>query len=204
MRRALCCVLIGAAVVTVAPLASGVSAPSTVDKLRLRVIPAVGGPPLRLKPGAYRTRLGFAPVSTFRVGRGWYGAGDTRSWAIGKGVDRVALRFNTAIYVDRVRLDFSTAVSRFKGISTLDPGEGTSTMIGGYQGIVFKARVKGESAVLEEALGIGVDISAGVDATQIFLNVRAKTLLIRTEVVPGKGEATAIAAALRTLRFPRL
>lgn len=116
------------------------------------------------------------------------------------------MRFNTAIYVDRVRLDFSTAVSRFKGISTLDPGEGTSTMIGGYQGIVFKARVKGESAsaVLEKALGIGADIPAGVDATLIFLNVRAKTLLIRTEVVPGKGEATAIAAALRTLRFPRL
>lgn len=194
---------------TVAPLASGVSVPSTVDKLRLREIPACcGGPPVRLKAGAtYRTRLGFAPVSTFRVGRGWYGAGDkTWSWAIGKGLDRVALRFNTAIYVDRVRLDFSTAVSRFKGISTLDPGEGTSTMIGGYQGVVFKAQVNGESAsaLVKKALGIGAYTPAGVDATQIFLNVRKKTLLIRTQVVPGKGEATAIAAALRTFRFPRL
>ena len=86
-----------------------------------------------------------------------------------------------------------------------DPAGDEGFQRGGWVGRVGdRGREEAAQVLLEEALGIGVDISAGVDATQIFLNVRAKTLLIRTEVVPGKGEATAIAAALRTLRFPRL
>ena len=188
------------AVLAVCALASG-SAFATDAKLR--ILPEAFGEPARLAAGSYRTRPGFAPMTTFTVGLGWYGNGSNSEWAVGKGLNRAEQRFgSTGVWVSPLSLRYATAVARFKALTTLDAGPATPVKIGGYPGVSFRAKVEGDHALLP-GIAPGLDVVRTPDGQQIFLNVRGKTLLFRIEVFTIKEGSAAARSFLRTVRFPR-
>lgn len=190
------------AVIAAAGLATGATA-GTLPELT-----PFPGDPTKLKPGGYRTGEGFSPITTFRVGRGWYGnmpvATKSADWfSIGKGLDRFEERFTYAgIYVDALTLPYAKAVAKFRGLKTLVTGAGTPTRIGGYAGVSFRANVKGDHAPLI-ALGTGADLPGDVAGQQTFVNVRGMTLLIRTELGKARAAPAEVQAVVRSFRFPR-
>jgi hypothetical protein len=158
--------------------------------------------PRPLPPGTWRTGAGFVPVTTFRVARGWHGAQGATGWFLGSGLDRAAQEFTVGgIFVDHVPLPLATAVARFRSLKTISAGASTPVKVGGFAGVTFNARVKGEHAPLA-ALGTGADIPGGVSGRQTFLSVRGKTLLVRLEWY-APGAAAGVQAVFRTFRFPR-
>ena len=168
-----------------------------------RVLPESFGPPVRLAAGSYRTRPGFAPVTTFTVGRGWYGGGSRRDWAVGKGVNQVEQRFGSAgIWVSPLSLRYATAVARFRALKTLEAGRSEPIRIGGYSGVVFHAKVMGDQALLP-GVAPGLDVVNTPGGHQIFLNVRGTTILFRIEVFALRAGTAAVLGFLKTLRFPR-
>ena len=67
--------LVTAAFVTAAVLTTafgGVSTAGIGTHGDARVLPVATYEPTKLRPGEYRTRRGFVPLTTFRVGSGWY------------------------------------------------------------------------------------------------------------------------------------
>jgi hypothetical protein len=143
-------------------------------------------------------------VTTFKVDANWYGAGDSQSWGIGKGLDRVKQQYAVGgIYVETLKLSVVKAVAKFRALKSLVAGPATQTRVGGYRGVTFHAKVKGEHAPLT-ALGSTSDIPGDVPGQQTFLNVRGKTLLIRTESkAESRTAAAAVRSVLRTFRFVR-
>jgi len=88
-------------------------------------------------------------------------------------------------------------------LKSLVAGPATQTRVGGYSGVTFHAKVKGEHAPLT-ALRSTSDIPGDVPGQQTFLNVRDKTLLIRTESkAESRTAAVAVQSVLRTFRFVR-
>ncbi len=75
------------AAVAVLVVAGATLGASTAHNQNVRVLPETFGPPVRLPAGEYKTRAGFSPVTMFTVGSGWYGAGSSRDWAVGKGFE---------------------------------------------------------------------------------------------------------------------
>ena len=202
MKLLLATIALAAAALLPASL-SGASSAARTTHAGARLLPAASFEPTKLQAARYRTRLGFAPLTTFTVGAGWYGnQGSARDWGVGKGLNRAEQRWAYgAILVDVLRLSFAKAVSTFRGISGLTVGRSTPTRIGGYAGVTFHAKLKGSENVPLTALGISADIT-DIAGQQTFLNVRGKILLIRTE----HGSPTAPAAVqtvLRTFQFPR-
>ena len=167
--------------------------------------------PSRLEPGTYQTRPAFVPRTTFMLGEGWYGAQETHSeWCVGTGLTRrpPALAGPGAsrkslvaigICVFRVGPSYSTAISRFKALTTLTAGASTPIRVGGYPGVSFHAAVQGEHSLLTGITPLG-DLRPG--GQQIFLNVRGKTVLLRVEISPGTPGQAAVRGFLRTMRFP--
>ena len=181
----------------------GVSSAGTSTHEGARKLPAASYEPTKLRPGRHRTRPTFVPLTTFTVGTGWYGNQASRGWwFVGKGLDRTAQGFTGgSIWVDVLRLRFAKAVSTFESISELEVGPSTPTRIGGYSGVTFHAKRKGSENVPLTALGTTADITENA-GQQTILNVRGKTLLIRTEL-GGAAAPAAVQTVLRTLRFPR-
>ena len=194
--------------VVTAIVAAGLATVATAGTTSLPELTPFPGNPTKLKPGGYRTGEGFSPITTFRVGMGWYGnmpvATKSAKWfSIGKGLDRFEERFTYAgMYVDTLTLPYAKAVAKFRGLKTLVAGAGTPTRIGGYAGVTFRAKVKGDHAPLI-ALGTGADIPRDVAGQQTFVNVRGTTLLIRTELGKARAAPAEVQAVLRSFRFPR-
>jgi len=170
-------------------------------------------PPV-LEPGTYQTQPFFTPRTTFTVGRGWNGGQETHSfWGVGKGLNgHLATPCGSipresvdavGICVFRLALPYTTAVSRFKMLTTLTAGPSKRIQIGGYPGVSFHAAVPDDRSLLR---GMGVALPAGVlpGGQQIFLNIRGTTLLLRIETsARDAGEEAAVRGLLRTMRFPR-
>jgi hypothetical protein len=189
-------------VVALALVALPSAAAHRADTLRLKQ--CVGAPP-KLRQAVYRTSGGFLPVTVFRVPSGWYGCqGSPTSWGIGRELDTAAERLNAFLATDVLGLPRAKAVAKFKALKILVAGPSTVTSVGGFSGIAFHAKVKGEHAPLT-ALGIDADIPGDTKGEQIFLSVRGKTLLIRTELAPGTTVAGRVELqhVLRSIRFPR-
>jgi hypothetical protein len=184
-------------------LAGSALGSSSATTQNLRVLPEAFGPPVPLAVGAYRTRPGFAPVTTFTIGRGWHGAGSSRDWVVGKGWNASADRFRgAAIWVSRLSLRYATAVARFRALKTLEAGPSKPIRVGGYVGVVFRAKVTGEHAIIP-SIAPGLDVVNTPGGQQIFLNVRGITLLLRVEARALASDAAAVQGFLRTVRFPR-
>ncbi len=188
------------AAIVAAGLATGAAAGTT----SVPTLPPFAGAPAKLKPGTYRTGEDFSPITTFRVGTGWFGyQGSSNDWSIGKGFDRIEQRFTyAAIYVDALALPYAKAVAKFRGLRTLVAGPGAPTRVGGYAGVTFNAKVKGEHAPLTE-LGTGADIPGDLAGQQTFVNVRGTTLLFRTELGKAPAAKAETRMVIRSLRFPR-
>ncbi len=103
------------------------------------------------------------------------------------------------ICVFRLGPPYSTAISRFKALTTLTAGASKPIRVGGYPGVSFHAAVHGEHSLLP---GIAPLIDLLPDGQQIFLNVRGKTVLLRIEISPGTPGEAAVRGLLRTMRFP--
>lgn len=192
------------AVLALATLGGAVPAsaePASFDKIRLLPATTFGDPP-RLAVGPYRTRPGFVPATTFRVDAGWYGSGDREGWGVGKGLNTIEQRFGVAgIYATPLSLRYATAVSRFKALKTLVAGPATTTRIGGYPAVTFRATVTGDHALLP-GIAPGVDV-VNTRGQQTFVNVRGTTVLIRTEVFRATAGEAAVRSLVRTIGFPR-
>ena len=177
----------------------------------LRTLPYDFIAPPRLEPGTYQTRPAFVPRTTFTLGEGWYGAQETHSgWCVGKGLTRrapalvgpAAFRKSSVaigICVVRVGPPYSTAISRFKALTTLTAGPSTPIRVGGYPGVSFHAAVHGERSLLPGITPFPDLLPGG---QQIFLNVRGKTMLLRIEISPATHGEAAVRGFLRTMRFP--
>ena len=188
----------GASLVAGSALAS-----SSATSQEVRVLPETFGPPVRLAAGTYRTRPGFNPVTTFTVGRGWQGGGSSNEWVVGQGFSAAAQRFRGAsIFGSRLSLRYATAVARFRALKTLEAGPSKPVRVGGYAGVVFRAKVTGENAVIP-SVAPGVDVVNTPGGQQIFLNVRGIALLLRVEARALASDAAAVQAFLRAVRFPR-
>jgi hypothetical protein len=195
--RAWACIIL--AVGLLAPWAS--SAASSAEGGAVPTLKA-GYEPRPLTPGTWRTGGGFVPVTTFRVPRRWYGAQGATGWFLGSGLDRATQEFTAGgIFVDVVALPLTTAVARFTSLKSISAGASTAVKVGGFAGVTFNARVKGEHAPLA-ALGTGADIPGGVTGRQTFLNVRGKTVLVRLEWYAPRA-AVDVQAVFRSFRFPR-
>ena len=161
--------------------------------------------PPRLEPGTYQTRPAFVPRTTFTVGEDWYGAQETHSaWCVGKRLTRRAPFREDAwraigICVLRLGPPYSTAISRFKALTTLTAGASKPIRVGGYPGVSFHAAVHGEHSLLP---GIAPLLDLLPGGEQIFLNVRGKAVLLRIEISPGTPGQAAVRRFLRTMRFP--
>jgi hypothetical protein len=190
--------------VAVASLAAGSAlASSSATSQNLRVLPGTFGPPVRLAAGTHTTRPGFNPVTTFTVGSGWHGGGSSSEWAIGRGFSAAAERFRGAsIWVSRLSLRYAIAVARFRALKTLEAGPSKPIRVGGYRGVVFRAKVTGERAIIP-SVAPGLDVVNTPGGQQIFLNVRGTTLLVRVEARALASDAAAVRAFFRTVRFPR-
>ncbi len=172
----------------------------------VRTLPTDLITPLRLEPGPYQTRPAFLPRTTFTVDEGWYGAQETHSaWCVGtrRAPGRPANFRETLgairICANRLGPPYSTAISRFKALTTLTAGASKPIRVGGYPGDSFHAAVHGEHSLLP---GIAPLIDLLPGGQQIFLNVRGKTVLLRIEIsARTPGEAT-VRGFLRTMRFP--
>jgi hypothetical protein len=102
--------------------------------------------------------------------------------------------------VYRVGPPYSTAISRFKALTTLTAGASTPIRVGGYLGVSFHAAVHGKHSHLP---GITPLIELLPDGQQIFINVRGKTVLLQVDIAPRTpGEAAAVRGILRTMKFP--
>ena len=196
---------VGAALLALLAVTTALGAGSEVRTLPYDLIT-----PLRLEPGTYQTRPAFVPRTTFTLGEGWYGAQETHSeWCVGKGLTRrapalaglAASRESSVaigICVFRLGPPYSTAISRFKALTTLTTGASKPIRVGGYPGVSFHAAVHGEHSLLP---GIAPLIDLLPDGQQIFLNVRGKTVLLRIEISARTPGEAAVRAFLRTMRF---
>ena len=172
----------------------------------VRTLPTDLITPLRLEPGTYQTRPAFLPRTTFTVGEGWYGAQETHSaWCVGtRRAPGPPATFRetlgaTRVCVNRLGPSYSTAISRFKALTTLTAGVSTPIRVGGYPGVSFHAAVHGEHSLLR---GIAPLIDLLPGGQQIFLNVRGKAVLLRIEITPGTPGEAAVRRFLRMVRFP--
>jgi hypothetical protein len=130
--------------------------------------------PTKLRPDRYRTRPGFVTVTTFTVGAGWDG-NQENGWFVGRGLDRIGERFTGgAIFVDILRLSPRQGDLHVQEHPRSPSCAVDSDANRGYSGVTFHAKVKGDNVPLT-ALGTTA-------RQQTFLNVRGKTLLIRTEL----------------------
>ena len=191
---------VGAAVLALLAVttASGVGA-------EVRTLPYDFIRPPRLEPGTYQTRPAFVPRTTFTLGEGWNGAQETHSaWCVGKGSYLASASFREArrpigICVFRLGPPYSTAISRFKALTTLTAGASKPIRVGGYPGVSFHAAVHGDHSLLP---GITPLIDLLLGGEQIFLNVRGTTVLLLIEISPGTPGQAAVRGFLRTMRFP--
>jgi hypothetical protein len=94
---------------------------------------------------------------------------------------------------------YSTAISRFKALTTLTAGTSKPIRVGGYPGVSFHAAVHGEHSLLPGIRPL-IDLLPG--GQQIFLKVRGKTVLLLVEISPGTQGEAAVRRFLRTMRFP--
>ena len=199
-------ITVGAALLALLAVTTALGVGSEVRTLPIDFIT-----PPRLEPGTYQTRPAFVPRTTFTLGEGWYGAQETHSeWCVGKGLTRhppalagrAASRESSVaigICVFRVGPPYSTAISRFKALTTLTAGASTPIRVGGYPGVSFHAAVHGKHSLLP---GIAPFLDLLPRGQQIFLNVRGKTVLLRIEISPRTHGEAAVRGFLRTMRFP--
>ncbi len=199
-------ITVGAALLALLTVTTALGVGSEVRTLPIDLI----WPP-RLEPGTYQTRPAFFPRTTFTLGEGWYGAQETHSeWCVGKGLTRRAPGLDApdasrkslvaiGICVFRLGPPYSTAISRFKALTTLTAGASKPIRVGGYPGISFHAIVHGEHSLLPGIRPL-IDLLPGGE--QIFLNVRGKTVLLRIEIAPRPQGEAAVRGFLRTMRFP--
>jgi hypothetical protein len=196
-------IVVALAAVAVSVVAGATLGAATAHKQHVRVLPETFGPPVRLAAGKYKTRPGFSPASMFTVGSGWYGAGSSRDWAVGKGFNQAEERFGLAgIWTSRLRISYTRAVARFRALMTLEAGPSTPIRVGGYPGVAFRAEISGDHALLP-GIAPGLDVVNSPGGQQILLNVRGATLLFRIEVFALAAGNAAVRAFLRTVRFPR-
>jgi len=171
----------------------------------VRTLPTDFIRPPRLEPGTYQTRPAFVPRTTFTLGEGWYGAQETHSaWCVGKGSYPTPASFREAlgrirICVFRLGPRYSTAISRFKALTTLTAGPSMPIRVGGYPGVSFHAAVHGKRSLLP---GITPFFDLLPGGEQIFLNVRGKAVLLGIEISPRTHGEAAVRGVLRTMRFP--
>ena len=194
-------ITVGAALLALLTVATALGSGSEVRTLPFDFIT-----PLRLEPGTYQTRPAFLPRTTFTVGKGWYGAQESHSaWCVGtrRAPGRPANFRETLgairICVNRLGPPYSTAISRFKALTTLTAGASKPIRVGGYPGVSFHAAVHGEHSLLPRIAPL-VDLLPG--GQQIFVNVRGKTVLLRIEISPRTQGEAAVRRFLRTMRFP--
>ncbi len=199
-------ITVGAALLALLAVTTALGVGSEVRTLPVDLI----WPP-RLESGTYQTRPAFFPRTTFTLGEGWYGAQETHSeWCVGKGLTRRAPGLDApdasrkslvaiGICVFRLGPPYSTAISRFKALTTLTAGASKPIRVGGYPGDSFHAAVHGEHSLLP---GIAPLIDLLPGGQQIFLNVRGKTVLLRIEIAPRPQGEAAVRGFLRTMRFP--
>lgn len=201
VRRSVWWTTIALAVAGPSLVAGSALGSSSAASQELRVLPETF-PPVRLAAGMYRTRPGFNPVTTFTVGRGWNGVGSSRDWAVGQGWNPSSERgFRGAgILVSKLSLRYATAVARFRALKTLEAGPSKPIRVGGYRGVVFRAKVAGFSAIMP-SVAPRVDVVNTPGGQQIFVNVRGITLLLRVEA--RASDAAAVQGFLRTVQFPR-
>lgn len=91
-RRRILLVLLVSTAAAAAVLASVIVAHASARPAGSQALPKlqVTYPPSKLKPGTWRTGDGFVPLTTFKVGPGWYGNHrDTSNWGIGIAYDPV-------------------------------------------------------------------------------------------------------------------
>ena len=119
-------IVVALAAVAVSVVAGATLGAATAHNQHVRVLPETFGPPVRLAAGKYKTRPGFSPASMFTVGSGWYGAGSSRDWAVGKGFNQAEERFGLAgIWTSRLPISYTRAVARFRALMTLEAGPST-------------------------------------------------------------------------------
>ena len=138
---------------------------------------------------------------TLEVPEGWYGHGNRNGFAIGTGLNLAEERFDgPAIHVDIVDMPFAEATSRFAAVPGFVLGTPTTGRLDGRATTTFHAQPSGaEPVVLEEALGIGVDIGPE-SVQQIFVDLGSKSMLIRTGTLDASASAE-LSRTLETLRF---
>ena len=154
--------------------------PSPSGEARL---PSGGGRPKPLAPGTYLSPNSFAPVMTVTVPDGWYGVGGTRGFGVGQGLDEVNQRFrDVELYVDVIDMPFGDAVAAFQAIeANWDIDELTPDTIDGREAVTFHAQALGAPVLLEDALGVGIDIGVA-EGQQTFVDVGSATILVRTAI----------------------
>jgi hypothetical protein len=194
-------VTVGAALLALLAVTTALGVGSEVRTLPVDLIM-----PSPLEPGTYQTRPAFFPRATFTLGAGWYGAQETHSsWCVGtRRAPGPPANFRETlgairICVFRLGPPYSTAISRFKALTTLTAGASEPIRVGGYPGVSFHAAVHGEHSLLPGIKPL-VDLLPG--GQQIFLNVRRKAVLLLIEISPRTHGEAVVRGLLRTMRFP--
>ena len=166
-------------------------------------IPATEATPERLRAGTYQAPEGFAPALMVTVPDGWWGGGSSSGWSIGRGNDEVNQRYRDAgVFVEVLDLPYRHALSAYRSVEgVLEDGRPHRHSVDGRRATTFMRHAVAEPVVLEDALGVGVDV--GPDSwSQTFVDLgRSRTLLVRTEVVEVSA-VSAVEGVLASLSLP--
>jgi hypothetical protein len=169
------------------------------------VLPFLAAPPTKLQAGVVGTDDHFdGPAVSLEVPSGWYGGEDVRSFGVGQGLDLAAQRFERGgIFVDVLDLPFAKAAARFEQVEGVRINSVSAVPVGGFRGRRYDVTVS-QQVVLEDALGVGVDLSPGA-GSPVLVDVRGTALLIRLEYAPETttGDRAEVEKVLKSFSFPR-
>jgi hypothetical protein len=172
------------------PTATASAAPSAVSEVPL-------GPPAPLQAGSVTSPAGFEPLLTFDLPAGWYGSGGDGGFAIGKGINEAEGRFDQAgLQFEVLDMPIDDATMIFAAIDGLVVDQPAVAEVAGHEASIFAARPVAGNVGLD-ALGTRADVNEW-SAQQVFVDLGASTLLIRTEL-PRAGAEAELADVLASL-----
>ncbi|MDP9068998.1 MAG: hypothetical protein M3N53_11740 [Actinomycetota bacterium] len=170
---------------------------STPEERRVLAYPAQ-----RLPAGVNRTAgQESATLVEFQVPAGWWGEqGGPTGWALSWGPDPENAR--VSLWVDELDMTFEKAVAGFRRVKNLEVPDPTPMQIDGHRSLLFAAEVtKGEHALLDEALGVAIDVIGWVETRQAFVDLGRNAMIVRIELPKGEKHLPEALKVLRSFRF---
>lgn len=162
----------------------------------------LGFPAQRLPSGLNRTAPDEDATQVgFKVPRGWWGEqGSPTGWVLFWGPDPGESR--ASLWVDELDKKFEKAVAGFKRVKNLSVPPPMAMDINGRRTLLFAAEVtKGDHALLDEALGVAIDVVGWVETRQIFVDLGRNSMIVRIELPKGERYLPQALKVIRSFRF---